>query len=135
MMMRVGISRIAMGSNNVLNRTLLLTHVTHSRPAVADVTIEDDRLIEISRGGDVLWEWVASDHIDEFGFSDAARKAIKTAPGTNAARGSLCVSIQARRSRSGSTLPAAGAFSSGSRLLVIREAASMKIEPAAVEPL
>ena len=51
--------------------------------------LEDDRLIEVSAKGDIVWEWVAGDHIDEFGFSDAARKAIKAAPGVNAARGSF----------------------------------------------
>ena len=32
------------------------------------------------RNGDIVWEWVASDHIDEFGFAADARKAIKAAP-------------------------------------------------------
>lgn len=70
-------------------KTLLLTHTNHSRPNVADALLEDDRLIEVARNGDILWEWVAGDHIDEFGFSDAARNVIKRAPGVNAARGSF----------------------------------------------
>ena len=69
------------------DRTLLLTHVTHLTPAVADVTIEDDRLIEVSRTGEVLWEWVASDHIDEFRFSPEARKVIKSGPASNGPAG------------------------------------------------
>jgi hypothetical protein len=71
------------------SRTLILTHTNRSRPNVADAPLEDDRLIEVSPGGDIVWEWVASDHIDEFGFSAAARSAIKAAPGVNAARGSF----------------------------------------------
>ena len=59
------------------------------QPAVADVQLEDDRLIEVSWNGDIVWEWVASDHIDELGFSADARKAIKAASGFNAARGSF----------------------------------------------
>ena len=51
--------------------------------------LEDDRLIEVSWNGDIVWEWVASDHIDELGFSPDARKAIKAASGVNAARGSF----------------------------------------------
>jgi hypothetical protein len=70
-------------------KTLLLTHTNHSRANVADAPLEDDRLIEVTRNGDIVWEWVASDHIDEFGFSDAARKVIRSAPGVNAARGSF----------------------------------------------
>jgi hypothetical protein len=26
----------------------------------------------VSWNGDIVWEWTASDHIDEFGFADAA---------------------------------------------------------------
>jgi hypothetical protein len=69
--------------------TLILTHKNHSRANVADATLEDDRLIEVNANGDIVWEWTASDHIDEFGFSAAARAAIKAAPGVNAARGSF----------------------------------------------
>lgn len=68
--------------------TLVLTHTTRSQPKVADVVLEDDRLIEVSASGDVTWEWVASDHIDELGFTPDARRAIKAARTFNAARGS-----------------------------------------------
>ena len=58
-------------------RTLVLTHTNHTRPAIADGQLEDDRLIEVDRDGKVLWSWVASDHVEEFRFSPAARTAIK----------------------------------------------------------
>src|SRR5690606_19159248 len=48
--------------------TLLLTHTTVENPAVADMVLEDDRLIEVDHNGEILWDWRASDHIDEFGF-------------------------------------------------------------------
>jgi Arylsulfotransferase (ASST) len=67
--------------------TLILTHTNRSRANVADKPLEDDRLIEVAADGNIIWEWVASDHIDEFGFADDARKAIKAAPGFNTARG------------------------------------------------
>jgi len=70
-------------------KTLILTHTNHTRPNVSDAALEDDRLIEVSANGDIVWEWTASDHIDEFGFSAAARKVIKAAPGNNAGRGSF----------------------------------------------
>ncbi len=69
--------------------TLILTHVNHTKPNVSDVDLEDDRLIEVSWTGERLWEWTASDHIDELGFSAEARRVIKTAPGFNAGRGSF----------------------------------------------
>jgi hypothetical protein len=69
--------------------TLILTHTNHSKANVADAPLEDDRLIEVSWDGRIVWEWVAGDHIDELGFADDARKAIKAAPGFSAGRGSF----------------------------------------------
>ena len=69
--------------------TLILTHTNRMQPKVADVMLEDDRLVEVSWKGDLLWEWVASDHIDELGFAPDARKAIKAAQSFNKARGSF----------------------------------------------
>jgi hypothetical protein len=63
------------------SNTLVLTHTNHIRPKVAPgVMLEDDRIIEVSWEGKILWEWVASDHIDEFHLDDDARKAIAAAP-------------------------------------------------------
>jgi hypothetical protein len=69
--------------------TLILAHADRMQPNVADVLLEDDRLIEVSWNGDMVWEWLASDHIDELGFAPDARKAIKAARGFNKARGSF----------------------------------------------
>ena len=61
--------------------TLVLTHTNHVRPKVApDATLEDDRIIEVSSEGKIVWEWVASDHIDEFHFDEDARKAMASTP-------------------------------------------------------
>ena len=69
------------------SKTLILTHTERRQPRVADVPLEDDRLIEVSWNGDILWEWVASDHVDEFGFAPDAREAIKAAPANGRGRG------------------------------------------------
>jgi hypothetical protein len=71
------------------SNTLVLTHTNHTRPNVAELLLEDDRLIEVSPKGDIIWQWVAADHIDEFGFSADARQAIKAASGFNKGRGSF----------------------------------------------
>jgi hypothetical protein len=68
--------------------TLILTHTNRTQPKVADVMLEDDRIIEVSPKGDIVWEWVASDHIDELGLADDARKVIKAGAAFNKARGS-----------------------------------------------
>ena len=68
--------------------TLILTHTDRMQPKVADVMLGDDRLIEVSSKGEIVWDWVASDHIDELGFAPDARSAIKAARSFNKARGS-----------------------------------------------
>lgn len=68
--------------------TLILAHTDRKQPKVADVLLGDDRLIEVSWNGDIVWEWVASDHIDELGFAADARQVIKAAAAFNKARGS-----------------------------------------------
>lgn len=57
-------------------RTLILAHKNVTTPAITDKRLEDDYIVEISWDGKILWEWLASDHIDEFGFSEAARNSI-----------------------------------------------------------
>lgn len=70
-------------------RTMLLTHTNHVRPTVSDRRLEDDRIIEVSWDGEILWEWIASDHVDELGFSKEARAAIYAAPGFSPQRDSF----------------------------------------------
>lgn len=62
------------------SKTLILTHINHIRPGVApEAMLEDDRILEISWAGKILWEWVAGDHVDEFHFAKDARTAIAAA--------------------------------------------------------
>ncbi len=62
----------ATGSN-----TLVLTHTSHADEDVAGTSmLEDDRIIEVSPSGEIVWEWTAAEHIDEFAFSPEARNAI-----------------------------------------------------------
>lgn len=57
--------------------TLVLTHTNRVQPKVAaGVTLEDDRLLEIAPDGKILWEWIASDHVDELKFDKPARDAM-----------------------------------------------------------
>jgi hypothetical protein len=56
---------------------LMLTHASRTDPAIADVMIDDDRLIELDPAGKVVWQWRASDHVDEFGLTAPMRAAIR----------------------------------------------------------
>jgi hypothetical protein len=71
------------------SRTLILAHTNHVVPAVSDVLLEDDRLVEVSWEGKIVWEWVAGEHIDELGFAADARAAIRAAAETNEERRSF----------------------------------------------
>ncbi len=55
-------------------RTLVLVHMNHTLPNVSPNVLEDDRIIEISADGEILWDWNFGEHIDELGFSDRARE-------------------------------------------------------------
>lgn len=68
--------------------TLVLTHSNVTNAQIADRKLEDDRLIEVSWDGKVLWDWRASDHADEFGFSPEARSVIRQALGFSRPRDS-----------------------------------------------
>jgi hypothetical protein len=69
--------------------TLILAHTNHDDANVSTVTLEDDRLIEVGPDGDILWEWRAGDHIDQFGFSVEARDTIQRGVGYSQGRGSM----------------------------------------------
>ncbi len=68
-------------------RTLVLAHRDVLNPEITDKTLEDDYILEVTWDGDITWEWLASDHIDEFGFSGEARNTIYRYPGWSEARG------------------------------------------------
>jgi outer membrane protein assembly factor BamB len=70
-------------------RTLILTHTNLMQPNVSNRMLEDDRIIEISWEGNIVWEWISSDHIDELGFRDDARDVIRAAGAFSNARGSF----------------------------------------------
>jgi len=70
-------------------RTLLLTHKNVVRPEISDKMLEDDYIVEVSWEGEVLWDWLASDHVDEFGLTEDARNAIYRAADFREDRGSF----------------------------------------------
>jgi len=70
-------------------KTLILAHKNVTVPEISPKQLEDDYIYELSWDGKVVWEWLASDHVDEFGFSEEARNAIHRASGFSEARGSV----------------------------------------------
>jgi outer membrane protein assembly factor BamB len=59
-------------------RALILAHKNLVNTAIHDRRLEDDYLVEVDWNGVVTWQWNANEHVDELGFSPAARQAIRT---------------------------------------------------------
>jgi hypothetical protein len=53
--------------------TLILSHKNIRVPRICDKPLLDDTIIEVGWEGDVIWEWVCSDHFDELGFREDAK--------------------------------------------------------------
>ena len=70
-------------------RTLILAHKNVTVPEITDKRLEDDYVVEVSWDGEVLWEWLASDHVDEFGLTEDARNVIYRSAKYNEERGSV----------------------------------------------
>jgi hypothetical protein len=61
--------------------TLLLGAQTLTIPAIAPTPIEDDFIIEVDPGGNVVWSWFGWQHYDELGFSTAQKALISSTGG------------------------------------------------------
>jgi len=53
--------------------TLILCHKNLKNPKISEKLLLDDVIIETTWDGEIVWEWVCSDHFDEYGFSEAAK--------------------------------------------------------------
>ena len=70
------------GADPLVNRghTLLLTHKNLQNPKISDKLLLDDTIIEVTWDGQIVWEWQCSDHFDELGFDDVAKKTLAQNP-------------------------------------------------------
>lgn len=60
--------------------TLVLCHKTVSVPYISSLPLVDDVIYEVNWKGDIVWEWLCSDHVEEMGFSEEARNAMARNP-------------------------------------------------------
>jgi len=65
---------------NDRGKTLLLVHEDVRNPKISEHALLDDRLIEVSWEGEILWSWSAHEHFDELGFDDAAKTVLLRDP-------------------------------------------------------
>ncbi|MEU1521367.1 aryl-sulfate sulfotransferase [Nocardia rhamnosiphila] len=58
------------------NRLLLVT-VPRVVPDLGDSTVGDQGLFEVDERGEIVWQWLAGDHLHEFGFSESGWQALR----------------------------------------------------------
>jgi hypothetical protein len=67
--------------------TLILVSREAVNPAVSGKTLLDSRIIEVSWEGNIIWEWNANEHFEEFGFSEEAKNVLYRLPSSDLAHG------------------------------------------------
>jgi len=60
--------------------TLILGHKNLYCKKISDKNLLDDVIYEVSFEGDIVWEWVCSDHFDAFGFREEAKNVLSRDP-------------------------------------------------------
>lgn len=69
--------------------TLILSHKNLENPEITDKVLLDDVIIEVTWAGDVVWEWVCSDHFESFAFSEEAKNILCRNPNMRPAGGGM----------------------------------------------
>jgi hypothetical protein len=59
--------------------TVILANLLHPVAGFAQPQVLDDVIYEIRPDGEVVWKWIASDHLDEFGFSPGEMNLVRNA--------------------------------------------------------
>lgn len=56
---------------------LLLVTVPRAVPGLSEVAVGDQGLVEVGPDGDIVWQWLAGDRLDELGFSEDGWDALR----------------------------------------------------------
>jgi hypothetical protein len=59
--------------------TLILANLAHPVEGFAQPKVLDDVAYEISPNGEIVWKWIASEHLEEFGFTSDELKLVRNA--------------------------------------------------------
>ena len=60
--------------------TLVLASLDHPVAGFTLPSVQDDVIYEVAPGGDIVWRWVASEHLDELGFSADELALVRKSP-------------------------------------------------------
>ena len=55
---------------------MILAHRNVLKPEISDQPLLDDVIVEVNWEGNIIWEWAVSDHFEELGFDENAKKAL-----------------------------------------------------------
>lgn len=69
--------------------TMILGHKDVMAPKITNRLLLDDVVYEINWEGEILWEWVLSDHFDEFDFREDTKNTLFRNPNVRPARGGI----------------------------------------------
>ena len=64
------------------DKMLILTHNDVRKPKISPQLLLDERLIEIDREGNILWEWSLLDHFNQFELDETIKNAMYRNPNT-----------------------------------------------------
>ena len=59
--------------------TMVLANLLHPVKGFKQAQVLDDVIYEVNPAGEVVWKWIASEHIGEFGFTPAELKLVRNA--------------------------------------------------------
>jgi len=59
--------------------TVVLANLVHSLKGFKQEQVFDDVIYEVNPAGEVVWKWLASDHLEEFGFTSDELKLVRNA--------------------------------------------------------
>lgn len=60
--------------------TLILVHENLRNERISSQPLVDDKIIEVDWSGEIVWTWRPHEHVDELGFDEPARKALRANP-------------------------------------------------------
>lgn len=60
--------------------TLILGHKNLVAPNISNKPLLDDIIYEVNWDGDIIWEWICSEHFDEMNFSEQAKNILSRNP-------------------------------------------------------
>jgi len=69
--------------------TVILSHKNLKNPKIADKLLLDDTIIEVTWEGEIIWEWICSDHFDDMGFREDAKNILFRNPNCRPSGGGM----------------------------------------------